>query len=621
MKSLLGILKKCVVVALVLSATSLIAQAPDHQYDFDGQVKWMLLHESGTLIASTGEALVGIKPNQSNLHFKLDRLKKVKEENLELVPGTPYLIIKPKGLLNQGHVSVVDVVKGIIVFDTRDADWQGGVSSRYFISPEMMLVVNGMHRDKGLGKYTQGVGLYDLKSGELVKLFKRKASNVMVGVPDIKGDMIIIPGLKNVKAYTISSGSEVWTADVKNATRISSDDASNEIYAFRTKGGNTVVYKMDGGSGHLKWTEGNKLKGNLARYEFTKVGLAVVTNVDNSGKKGLGKLASGKSDSKIYLLDTNSGVDLWNKSPKTKGYVSHFYIEDDGILFAVASGGINKISFDGKAQWKKPLKTGANIQLMARVTKGVLYISESNADVIDMNSGESVFGKPIKYKKSEAVASTFDKERNRFLLSCRDGVYEINGTDGSYHLMNDAVNFEGKESPNKIEVRANAILLTSDQNLMWLDFDGSETDHVYHRAPGKSAFGALLVGAITAASATAVISHSARAGALKGTGVPSYSSAIDYHEAQAESWADVTDAGFKELAKRFKATKATENSAFILTKIDGGVGLVKVDKDSGKTLKEILVKDKDPMYEVDDIEGVLYFKTQGNTIHAYNLKE
>ncbi|OUR94307.1 hypothetical protein A9Q87_01270 [Flavobacteriales bacterium 34_180_T64] len=621
METLLIQIKKIVVVTLLLSVTSLFAQTPEHQYNFDGPVKWMLLHESGTLIASTGEALVGIKSNKAELHFKLDRLKKVKEENLELVPGTPYLIVKPKGMLNQGHVSVVDVVKGKIVFDTRAEDWQGGATSRHFISPEMMLVVNGMHRDKGKGEYTQGVGLYDLKTGELVKIFERKASNAMVGVPDIKGNTIIIPGLKNVKAYDISSGSETWTADVKNATRISSNDETNEIYAFRTKGGNTVVYKIDGSSGTLKWSDGNKLKGNLARYEFTKGGLAVVTNVDNSGKKGLGKMASSKSASKIFMLDTNSGVDLWDKSPKTKGYVSHFYIEDDGILFAVASGGVNKISFDGKAQWKKPLKTGANIQLMARVPKGVIYISESSADIIDMSSGESVFGKPIKYKKSTAVANAIDKDRNRFLLSCKDGIYEIDGDTGTYNLMNSEINFDGKEVPSHMEVRADKILLTSDQNLMWLDFDGSESDHVYHRAPGKSAFGAILVGALTAASAAATISHSAQAGYLKGAGVPSYNSTVSFHESQAESWANVTDAGFQEMAKRFKATKATENSAFILTKIDGGVGLVKVDKDSGKTLKEILVKDKDPMYEVDEFEGVLYFKAKGNTIHAYNLKD
>lgn len=614
----LSSLKHAILVVLFLNTTNLIAQEPTNQFNFDGNVKWMMLTDSGVLVASTGEALVGIKPNQGELHFKFDRVKNVKEEHLELVPNTPYLIIKPRGLFN--HTVVVDIVKGKIIFDSKAEDWKNGVTSRYFISPEMMFVVNGMHKDDGVGQYTQGIGLYDLKTAKLVKIFERKASNLMVGVPDVKGNTIIIPGTKNVIAYNIASGNVKWTADVKNATRISSNDDSDEIYAFRTKGGNTVVYKIDGTSGNLLWAEGNKLKGNLARYEFTSAGLAVVCNVDNSGKKGLGKLASGKSESKIYLLDTKSGSDLWAKSPKTKGYVSHFYIEDDGILFGVGSGGINKISFDGVPQWKKPLKTGANIQLMARVPKGVIYISESDADIIDMNSGESVFGKPIKYKRSEAVASAYDEKRDQFLLSCKDGLYSVNGNNGSYELINNSLNFEGKEVAQNVEIRDNAILLSSDQNLTWLDFEGKESNHVYHRAPGKSAFGAILAGALTAASAGVAISSSAQAGMLKGAGVPPYNNSVQYHEANAENFAAVADAGFQELAKRFKATKATENAAFILTKMDGGVGLIKVDKDSGVTLKEILVKDKKPMYEVDEFEGVLYFKSAGNTINTYDLK-
>lgn len=88
---------------------------------------------------------------------------------------------------------------------------------------------------------------------------------------------------------------ETWTASVKNATQISSSDETNEVYAFRTKGGNTVVYKIDANSGNLLWADGNELKGNLVRYEFTKAGLALVTSIDNSGKKGLGKLASARS--------------------------------------------------------------------------------------------------------------------------------------------------------------------------------------------------------------------------------------------------------------------------------------------------------------------------------------
>ena len=148
---------------------------PDYQYAFDGAVKWLILHESGTLLASTGEALAGIRPNSSSVSFKFDRLKRVKEEHLEFVPNTPYLIVKPRGIFM--HTVVIDVVKGTIVFDSKAEDWQNGVTSRYFISPEMMFVVNGMHKDQASGKYTGGVGLYDLKTGKLVNIFERKPTN------------------------------------------------------------------------------------------------------------------------------------------------------------------------------------------------------------------------------------------------------------------------------------------------------------------------------------------------------------------------------------------------------------------------------------------------------------
>lgn len=615
MKTLLIQIKSIVIITLFLTVSSLFAQTPDHQYNFDGQIKLMMLHESGTLVVSTGEALVGIRPNSNEVSFKIDRLKRVKEENLEPVLGTPYLIIKPSGIIQ--HTSVIDVVKGKMVFDSKREDWKGGITSRYFIGPEMMFVVNGMHKEDGVGKYKQGVGLYNLKTGKLVKIFERRATNLMVGRPDIMGDKIIIPGVKNVECYDIATGVVKWTASVKNVTQISSSDETNEVYAFRTKGGNTVVYKIDANSGNLLWADGNKLKGNLARYEFTKAGLAVVTNIDKSGKKGLGKLASAKSQSKIYLLDSNSGVDLWEKSPKTKGFVNHFYIEDDGILFGVASGGINKISFDGVPLWKKPLKTGANIQLMARLPKGVLYISESDTDLINMDTGESVFGKAIKYKKSKSVASTFDELRNRFLIACSDGVYEIDGENGEFNLINSDYKFDGKEEPTDIELRTNGILLSSSQNLMMLDFNGDENWHVYHRAPGKSAFSVVLLAAVTAASVSASAANSYRAGA---SALGSYSPVPTYHRRMTNNLNKIADAAFTEMAKRFKATKATKNAAFILTKIDGGVGLIKVDKDSGDTLNEILIKDKKPMYEVDEFEGVLYFG-KGNTIFAYNLKK
>lgn len=598
-------------------------QTPDYQYTFDGQVKWMKLTQTGTVIASTGEALVGIKPNTNDFLFKFESLKKVKEENLEFIPNTPYLIVVPKGFMNQGHISIIDLIKGKIVFDSKKENWQGGVNSRHVLQPNMMLVVNGMHKEEGLGQYKQGVGLYDLKTGELVRIFERKASNPMIGSPDIIGNNIIIPGVKNIECYSISSGAVKWTAAIKNATSILVNEKTKEVYAFRTKGTNTVVYKINADNGTSLWSEGNKLKGVINNIQFTNHGLAIVTNIVSSGKKGLvGKIANkakGSGTSKVYLLDFKNGQDLWGKSPKTKGIINHFYIEDDGIIFGVASGGINKLAFDGTPLWKKPHKTGPAIQVLATVPKGLLYISQTDTDILDMKTGESVFGKALKYKRSKAVVSIYDKNRDRFLLSCKDGVYEIDGNNGEYNLINGEVKFDGKEVPTSISVRDNGVLLSSEQNLQMINFNGDNGWKVYHRPPGKSAVASIIFGALTLASATVAVGTSARAGALKGAGVPSYNKSVTDAEHASDATAAIADAAFKEMTKRFKATKATQNASFILTKIGSDVGLVKVDKDTGETLNEIVLKDKKPMYEVDDIEGILYFKSKGNTINAYKL--
>lgn len=610
------------VICLLINSITSIAQDADYTYTFDGQVKWMLLTDTGTLLASTGEALVGINPHSQEVDFKIDRLKKVKEENLEFVPGTPYLIIKPKGMLL--HTSVVDIIAGKMVFDSKEEDWKGGVQSRHFISPEMKFVVNGMKKFPGIGQYKSGVGLYDMLTGDLVRLFERKAGNPMTGKPDIMGDEIIIPGAKNITCYSISSGDVKWESDVKNATQIITNEDTNEIYAFRTKGSNTVVYKIDANSGSSLWPEGNKVSGGISRIEFTEHGLALVTNIVSSGKKGLaGKLANkigGAGQSKIYLLDLNTGADLWGKSPKTKGFVSHFYIEPDGVLFGVASGGINKVGFDGTPLWKKPLKTGPSIQIMARTEKGVLYISETDTDIIDLKTGESVFGKAVKYKNSKAVTSAYDKNRDRFLVSCKDGVYEFDGNNGEYNLLAKDLKFDGKEDPTSMSVRDGGILLTSEQNMTMLNFDGSEKWHVYHKAPGISTVGKIFMGALAVASVTMMSASAYQAGANRAALGP-YHTETRRMEGYQEGFADIANASFQALGHRYKATKATENSSFILTKLNDGVGLVKVDKDSGQNVGEIVLKDKKPVYEVDDIEGILYFKSKGNTISGFKLNK
>jgi hypothetical protein len=121
------------------------------------------------------------------------------------------------------------------------------------------------------------------------------------------------------------------------------------------------------------------------------------------------------------------------------------------------------------------------------------------------------------------------------------------------------------------------------------------------------------------------MAHAAKAGANRSAfgnsnDLSSYNEYGKENKRAADMFASIGDASFKLMSQRFKATAATENSHFILSKLDDGVGLVKVDKNTGKVAKEIILNDKKPEYQIDELEGVLYYKANNSTINAYNLK-
>ena len=359
-------------------------------------------------------------------------------------------------------------------------------------------------------------------------------------------------------------------------------------------------------NGKLVWKDGNKLKGKVRQTEYLDEGIAILT--DTEGKN---------PQSKIYFLSPNSGDDLWDKAPKTKGLVSHFYTEKDGIIFGVASGGINKIKYDGTPLWKKPLKTGPSISTLAKTEKGILYITAKDADIVDENTGESVFGKKLKYKQSKAVATTFDEANKRFLLSCSDGLYSIDGNSGKFEIISKP-KFGEKEMPTSIEMRGDNILLSSSQNMMLLDKNGKEVYHEYFKSPTSSGFMKVLTVAVAVTSMAMAASASYRAGANRSS-MGRYNSYGAQMNNYSKGFSQIASASFGAMSKRFKASAQTKNDKFILTKLKSGVGLLKLDKESGSKLKEILLKDKKPTYKVDEVERILYYKANKNTIYAYKI--
>lgn len=587
------------------------AEAPNFTYNFGGKIDFMKLTDSGVLVVANGDGFAGIKPGQDKLHFDFNDYGKVKEEELEFIPLSPYVIVSQGGVFSSKK-SVIDFVSGKKLFATEDNGWKMTYTFNILL-PQNKLVVSGQR--KAADQYAMAVAVYDLATGKEEKLFKLKgAATIVTGRPLMVGDGLIIPTSKSLMHIDTKTGNVTWEAKVDDITWMTADKSGKEIYAFEEKpGGDTKIHKISN-TGQVLWKESQKVKGKVSNFQILPQGLAVVSDVADTGSKSVFAAAA---ESKIGFMSAANGEDLWDKAPKTKGYVQHFYVMEDGILFGIREGGINKISFDGKTLFKKPLKTGENIHTMALTPKGMIYITDTDADIINLSTGESIWSKPIKYKRAKSVCSTYDEKGKRYLISTGEEMLAIDENSGDISTFC-TYKFEEKETPNTLHVREGGLLLTSDQNVMMLNFDGSKKFHEYHRSPGKSAFGAIISGAMAVTSMAVATSAAYEAGMNKNT-IGQYNARGQNAKNIQDNFTQIASASFAEMNKRFKATAATENAQFILTKLDDGVGLVKVHKDSGKKEKEIVLKDKKPEYVVDEIAGVLYYRANDKSIYGYDL--
>lgn len=602
------------------------AETPENTYDLGATINEMTITVGGILVAATNEGLVGIDPKQNTPVFTFNNFGKLKPEETEFIPASPYIVVsqgadsKFAGLAKTKR-AVLNYITGKVIFNSETDNWNQ-IYTCNIVLPQNKLIVSGIQKEGDkFEKITPKVAVYDLSSQKLdYSFFLDKPGRVgiakdfsVTGIPLLLKSMLIIPTAQGLIAKK-HNGDDLWECKIKGVNWMVADETEKEIYGFETtvNGKNTRIHKI-GNNGAELWKDDRKVQGNVSNFQILPQGIAVVSD----------KVAA--EESEIAFLSASSGEDLWEKAPKTKGFVQHFYVQDDGILFGIQQGGINKISFEGQTLFKKPLKTGANIMVMAQSPQGLIYITSEDANIVDLKTGDQVWSKPLKYKNSAAVASTFDSAKNRYLIAADGDIYAIDAQTGDATDFS-KVKFDEKEVANTMEMRNNKIFLCSSQNLALLDNDGKQIYHEYYKSPGQSGFVKVLSGIVAVASTGMSMAMAAKAGANKTNSYGGLNDLSSYNEYGKEAarasrmFAEIGSVAFDVMSKRFKATAATENAQFILTKLDDSVGLVKVNKDTGKVDKEILLKDKKPEYQVDEIAGVLYYKANDKTIYAYNLQ-
>ncbi|WPR71463.1 PQQ-binding-like beta-propeller repeat protein [Flavobacterium sp. NG2] len=619
---------------MVNLTTAQKAETPQQTYDLGAKINEMTLTVGGILIAATNDGLVGIDPKKSTPIFTFNDFGKLSPEETDFIPASPYIVVsqgansKFAGIAKTKR-AVINYITGKVIFNSETENWNQ-IYTCNVVLPQNKLIISGIQKEGDKAeKMTARVAVYDLGAQKLdYKFFLDKPGRVgiakdfsVTGTPLLLKSMLIIPTAQGLIAKS-HKGDDLWECKIKGVNWMVADETEKEIYGFETtsNGKNTRIHKI-GSNGAELWKDDRKVQGNVSNFQILPQGIAVVSDKSSGGSTSV---FATKDESEIAFLSASSGEDLWDKAPKTKGYVQHFYVQEDGILFGIQQGGINKISFDGKTLFKKPLKTGENIMVMAESPQGLIYITSEDANIVNLKTGDQVWKKPLKYKNSAAVASTFDSAKNRYLIAADGEVFAIDAKSGDVSDFA-KVKFDEKEVANSMEIRNGNIFLSSSQNVAMLDAQGKDKFHEYYKSPGQSGFIKVLSGIAAVAATGLAAAHAAKAGANRTSSYGSANDLSNYNDygkenkRAADMFASIGSTAFEVMSKRFKATAATENAQFILTKLDSGVGLVKVNKDTGKADKEILLKDKKPEYQVDEIAGVLYYKANDKTIYAYNL--
>ena len=591
----------------------------DLQIELNAKVNSMELSDAGIVILNTNDGLAGISHENSEPVFEFTTYGRLKEEDYYKVPNSPYMVISDGGFggLKQKK-AVINYYTGQVIFESKGMNW-GQVFTESVLLPENKLVISGYHKEGSkFEKVTPKIAVYNLDTGEIdFSFFMSKPGKVTMGSFLVTGDAkiwedkVLVPTSRGVYAKTFD-GQTLWQNDVKDITNI--HVGKNAIYGFelRPNGNKTKIYKMDA-NGNESWDKPVKVKGKISNFQITDKGLAVVS--DKEG--GSSTISFKKAESEIAFLDAQTGEDLWDKAPKTKGYVQHFYEIDDGFLFGVFDGGINKITYDGEGLYRKPLKTGENILTMAMSPQGLIYITTEDANIIDLDTGETVWKKRLKFKSSDNVVSTYDEKNGRYLIATKKVMFAIDENTGEYEELID-YKFEEKESPTDLEMRGSNIYLSSSQNMYLFDKNGNEIYHEYYKSPGKSTFGKIALGVLAVASTAMAAQQSYVAGANKNT-IGQYNNYGARAKNSADMFEGIGTVAFNEMAKRFRASVATKDSHILLTKTKNGVGLLKLSKDTGDVDKELTTGDKKPEYVIDEVDQVLYYLSDKKTISVFKI--
>lgn len=659
--------------------------APSWTAKFASPISWQRVHNLGYIVVCTSDALYGVNPHEGTIIWENRSFAGLDPANFNEIPGTEFVSITYGGeMSNLAKEALIEVINGKVLFDSKKEGI--GVLSRHILPASGKLVVIGARPNTMLAS----LFMYDIATGSQVwandDLFKvesaQNGKGLLGSLQQLAGTMASLQGLaaepfeldkenmiivhpKVVMKINSTTGKVLWknplmpsasragvyySPTMANTVFLGIEIESTSGSGFSSSSSSsatptepTVYYEnlyhaFDLQSGKPLWKQPAKEKDMLNQVIFSDKGLIICPR---SSQKPT-----------INLVNYQTGQTMWGnkgKGIKAQGSVTSYITTPKGLLITTAFDNawnnkaeeyyLNLLDPNtGALKFEKSVKLKGDLIKSELISKGLMFATTKEINILDTNTGTLVWpssieaGNPLSKDKLRPFPTGQGFNGKVYVYSPKDkAVYEIDKAAGTYKKITTAkIEFEGKEMPKFIDVVEDGIIMTSEQNVMKLGFDGLVKFYKYYPAPRQPALvrALLLAQAVRAAyiGAAASTASAQLASASQKTTDPT-SKVVG--EGLSQAYGDLGEAAFtyssgamKEFNSRYKASLSTPEFVIMMTPQERkGNQLVQVSKRDGQILNAVDIKnEKEPEYDVDEIYKHVYYRPNATDIVCYKLK-
>ncbi len=600
--------------------------------DLKKTISWYQITPTGNLILATNDGIVGINESNGVLLYTIPNVISALEEEFQVIPNTPFgMISRMEGRLESKLI--FKLTDGKVLFDSK----KEGIS----IGKQYLLGSTGDFIFQGIRGKESVFFLVDIATGtirwEQSNLFgKGIFAEVIDGAPieNEEGNFIIptVGGMSGGSIYCFSpqDGKQQWKAELpklkgaqtttKTESKLATSFLEKDKFIYM-RGQSVMAYNIS--NGQTIWAEPAKQRGLPDRVIYDPFGLIVASAIDPNNTI---------FKPTMVMYDYKTGKEIWPERVKLKGTVTNYSYCDKGLLISMDAGNgkslINIVDIDkGVYLFENAYKVNGLVQEMQLLGSAVYVRTNLEEDFVSMENGKSLLTKNISSKPDQPIINVRTGDLSFTFNPADDILYKTDlNKQSQIALSASKIDFDQKETPERIGILNDKVVLSSSQTVAAYSFEGKELYKTHIPAPGISGWKK----AIYATSALLLTMDAMRYAELAADAQKASTASKTHKERQfcdaisqfANNGANVrlsaAASDMEKMRTRFKASASGNTVQFVLGKLESkDYGLFGISKETGAKVSEInFGKDNDPKYLLDDISRIVYYLNDNGVLKS-----